>query len=483
MLSEEALSPMRAPTAIVLLLLAPAPLVLAQTTEGDFLKCGDPDLTLVFLNRDLQPHDDGYVHASGSFFIQFQARGDRAFDIESLKFSEGVEANGIASCDTPEWISEGMLLKNFRADYDPEDGFFIPINTCNVPNGKYVAGISVYDKDLNELVRYWTRALVDNGPGSNKEERCAYPDRTAPWPMILPGDGIRKDGGHGLYIEVGEPLSAIDVWVNGVKIAVTEGLGPERDDDLIVDLGYTPALRDSGLTQAQVEKRQYPTYTSSRNIVAGDVVKVRAVDMWGNVAEKIVHVGDPTIGGRATLAAPDFELRIPETDKLADANGTAVYNVTYVTKNEEGLHADLYVRNETGGETLPAGITYKLTPNHVMMGGNEDLTGTIAITATPDAKPGTYRIQFAANYLTGAAREEKVVPLVFRLDAAPTSAQEEEVAGDDAIIPQETVRDGSLDGPEEAPVAPPTPKDTPAPGLLVALAVVGIAAWAARPRR
>ena len=421
------------------------------------------------------------MHASGTFFIQFQARGEKAFDIDSLKFSEGVEANGASDCDTPEWVSEGMVLKNFRADYDPLDGFFIPINTCNVPNGKYVAGISVYDKDLKELVRYWTKAQVDNGAGNTKAERCANPDTTAPWPMILPGDGVRTDGGHGLYIEVGEVLSEIDVFVNGVKIAVKEGLGPERDDDMVVDMGYTPALRDSGLTSAQAEKHQYPTYTSDREIRDGDVIKVRAVDAWGNIAEKIVHVGDPTIGGRATLTAPDFELQIPVTDATADANGSAIYNVTYLTKSDAGLHADLYVRNESGGAELPPGIAYRLSPNHVMMGGNEDLKGTITLLATPDVKPGIHKVLFAASYLAGTSRDEKVVPITFRVDAAPQrDATKDETAVDGGVaIPQEKVRDGTLDGDNKpAATVDAAKKGLPGPalpGLLLALVAVSLA--------
>ena len=472
--------PILAVTLLSVAFLAPAA---GQSSEG-WGRCGDPALTLVFMNRDLQTQPDGYVHASGTFFIQFQARGEKAFDIESLKFSFGLEANGVQSCDAPEWVSEGMVLKNFRADYDPRDGFFVPINTCNVPNGTYIAGISVYDKDLKELTRYWTRAKVDNGPGNSKAERCANPDKTAPWPMILPGDGERLDGGQGLYIEIGEDVSEVEAWINGQKIALRDGLGPERDDDLIVDMGYHPALRDSGLTQAQIEKRQYPAYSWDGVINAGDVVKVRAVDMWGNVAEKIVHLGDPTIGGRATLAAPDFELLVPETDKIADANGTAIYNVTYLTRSEEGLHADLYVRNEEGGEALPVGITYRLSPNHVMMGGNEDLDGAITLIATPEVKPGVYRVQFAANYLAGAERLEKVVPLVFRVETAPDSdfTQSEEFASEVSSIPQEQVRDGALDSAETEVEPEPEEKDTPlgGAGLLVLAALAAMLVRRAR---
>lgn len=462
--------------AFLLLALLPAPVALAQGTDG-FQRCGDAELALVFMNPDLEVQDDGFVHASGSFFIQFQARGERAFDIETFKFSFGKDLPA-TTCDTPEWVT-GAYLKNYRADYDPRDGFFVPINTCNVPDGEYAAAISAYDKDLNELVRYYTKAKVENGPGNDKDERCANPDKTAPWPIILPGDGDRVDGGQGLYVEVGEAVSEIEAFVNGKKIALVEGVGPERDDDLVPDLGYTPTLRDSPVANSQLEKRSYPAYTWNGILGPGDVVKVRVVDAWGNVAEKIAHLGDPTIGGRVTLANPDFELRVPETDKTADANGTARYPVTYVTKTSEGLHADLYVRGEDGGD-LPPGVTYRLNPNHVMMGGNEDLTGEVLLIATKDVKPGTYRVLFVASYLAGESRLEKSATLTFRVDAPPETdyTEKEAVADEDEDIAKEVVRDGRLDGDNLTPAETgDEPKDTPgAPLLLVlgTLALVGL---------
>lgn len=457
------------------LLAALLPSALAQDAEG-FQKCGDPELTLVFMNPDLRPQEDGYMHVSGIFFIQFQARGEKAFDIEALKLSEGAEAGGLANCDGPEWVTEGMVLKNFRADYDPRDGFFVPINTCNVPNGVYAAGISAYDKDLKEMVRYWTKAIVDNGPGATKQERCANPDTTAPWPIVLPGDGERTDGGQGLYIEIAEPLASIDAWVNGRPIQLTGGEGPERDDDLVVDLGYHPAIRDAGLAQGHLEKRRYPTYTWDGVLTDGDVVKVRAVDLWGNVAEKITHLGDPTIGGRATLVAPEFVLEVPTMDATADANGTATYNVTYLTKSDEGLHADLYVRAADGSAELPPGLTYSLRPNHVMMGGNERLDGAVTLLATPDAKVGTYQVQFVANYLAGASRVDRVVPLTFRVESVPAAdARDAEAYADPArAVPQEEVRGERIVA--AATIPPPTASETPGAPLPLVLALLGAAA-------
>ena len=479
--------PLRLLIAIPLALLACAaavPSASAQDANG-FERCGDDGLVLVFMNPDLKMQDDGFVHASGSFFIQFQARGEKAFDIETFKFSFG-KALPTSTCASPEWVT-GAYLKNYRADYDWRDGFFVPINTCNVPDGEYAAAISAYNKDQVELVRYYTKAIVENGPGNSKDERCKNPDRTKPWPMILPGDGERTDGGQGLYVEVGEAVSSIEGFVNGRKVVLTETQGPERDDDVIPDLGYHPALRDTPLANSQVEKRRYPAFTWAGELGDGDVVKIVVTDQWGNVAEKIAHLGDPTIGGRVTLAKPEFELKVEPTEATAGADGTAVYNVTYVTKTAEGLHADLYVRGENGGD-LPPGITYRLSPNHVMMGGNEDLDGTIRIVATPDVKPGAYKALFVASYLSGEQRLEKSVLLTFRVDTAPETnfTQREQAAGEDERIADEVVRDGKLNS-TQAPAPTPAPEDKksflPLPPVgLVLLAVAAVALASARAR-
>src|SRR6266851_5227575 len=70
---------------------APAlPALLGPQTEqtqppAGFKRCGDPNLVLVFLNPDLKPDPkDQLIHASGTFFIQFQARGDDALKVEKF---------------------------------------------------------------------------------------------------------------------------------------------------------------------------------------------------------------------------------------------------------------------------------------------------------------------------------------------------------------------------------------------------------------
>ncbi|HWH08318.1 MAG TPA: hypothetical protein VNX21_03895, partial [Candidatus Thermoplasmatota archaeon] len=272
-------------------------------------------------------------------------------------------------------------------------------------------------------------------------------------------------------------------FVNGKKLQLTETQAPARDNDLVPDLGYTKELRDTPLAHSQVQSRVYgPAYAWDGVLTPGDVVKVRVTDKHGNLAEKVVHLGDPTIGGRATLAAPEFDLLVPETDKTADANGTATYPVSYVTKNAEGLHADLYVYGDAQGGPMPSGITSRLRPNHVMMGGNERLDGDVTLIATPDAKPGTYTVVFIVSYLSGAERVERPTTLTFRVESAPATdaTQRDEMADPARPVAQEQTRGEALDQTTtEAPAE--APKESP--GAPVALALVLVALVAALRRR
>lgn len=469
---------------IALLVFAASPAAAQEELPPGFKRCGDGDLVLVFMNPDLMPGEDGFIHAGGSFFIQFQARGEQAFDIEALKFSFGpMPPTGFPDNCTPgEWVT-GPYVKNYRADYDPNDGFFIPINTCLVPDGTYAAALSAYDKDLNELVRYYTQAIVANGPGNNGEERCEHPDATVPWPMILPGDGERFDGGQGLYVEVGEDVSSIEAFINGKRIALSDGLGPERDDDLVPDLGYQPPIRDAGLAEGHHQKRQYPAFTWDGVITDQDVVRVRVVDRWGNVADKVVHVGDPTIGGRVTLVKPEFDLEFPQTD-MESENGTARYNFSVATKGD-GLHAHMFVRNKDGSQQLPGGITYRMNPDgHVHAAGDRTIDGVVTLIARPETEPGTYDVHFVVEYQYGAQRDERIVPLTFRVvERAQTDAtQDEEVADTNREVEQQDFRGERVDqqaaGDDAA--LPEAKKGIPAIGLPLLVGGLALVAMARR---
>jgi hypothetical protein len=132
---------------IALSVLALLGLTPPATAQQPFEQCGE--LQLVFRNADLQRRSDGFVHASGSFFAQFQAIGPTADEITFFGFSFGpvqspieddTEVGGMTVCDAPPqaWFT-GAYILNYRADTNPDDGFFINLQTDLVPDGTYAA--------------------------------------------------------------------------------------------------------------------------------------------------------------------------------------------------------------------------------------------------------------------------------------------------------------------------------------------------------
>lgn len=461
-----------------------APAADAQANPGGFQRCGDKDLVLVFMNQDLNVQPDGFVHASGTFFIQFQARGPKAMAIDTLKFSFGVyKADVPPNCDTPEWIT-GVYIKNYRSDFDWKDGFFVPINTYNVGDGEYVAALSAYDKDGKELVRYFTKAKVNNGGRKHGQDPWPVKDFTQPWPMVLPGDGQRTDGKSGLYIEVAEPISDIKAYLNGRVLELTPTKAPQRDDDVVPDLCYAPCQRDPALSEGQVLKREWgPAFNWDGLIAEEDVISVKVTDKWGNVAEKVLHIGDPTIGGRVTGGNPDVEIAIESPSMTADENGTAVWNVTFRTKNDEGVHGDIKVSSAKGAP-LPDGLTTQFS-HHLMMGGKAESVRLITIVAGPSAERKTYDLEIALDYLGegGTARVVKTAPIQFVVSDVAKEKPKEEFASKEGTNPKETIS-----GSDEIVPANTQPQDKPTkkvPGIELPLLAVGLlgAALVSRRRR
>ncbi len=449
--------------------------------EGGWYRCGSEDIALVFLNPDLQIQPDGWVHASGTFFIQFQARGERALEIEKFTFSFGKEIPGeIQDCGTPEWIT-GAYIKNYRSDNSWADGFFVPINTYNVGDGDYAAAVSAYDANGNELVRYFTHAKVENGGRLHSQAPWPVSDFTQPWPMILPGDGDLPDGESGLFIEIAEPIAEIKAWINNVPIKLDEVEGIPRDDDVIPDL-CPPGTAPSAQCESQVQSRVWgPRFTWSGKVKDEDIVKVRVTDKWGNIAEKVVHIGDPTIGGRVSIGTPEFELRMDKTRKVADANGTAVFNVTYVMKNNEYLHGDVYLR-AAGDRPVASGLNGKLSPNHVMMAPNEELAGSVTISADSSLNPGDYPLTLIVEYLSGESRARKMVNFTYTLEDVAAGGPKNEEYASKAGVEAENFRGSKNDGKTVAAKEFPKEEETPAPGVFAIIAIGTLAAFARRRR-
>lgn len=475
---------------------------------GGFTFCNAPgyeDLALVFLNPDLLPAEDGLVHASGQFFIQFQARGAKALEIDRLTFSFGKPVPGAVVCD-PQLgpagmpMTEGAYIKNYRSDNDYRDGFFIPINTYNVGDGEYAAAISVYNVDGVEMVRGWTNAIVENGGRKTGQDLCGgqppdgpppttlnCPDFTKPWPMILPGDGERLDGKTGLYIEVAEAVSDIKVYVNTKLAQLTNASAPDRDDDVAPDICYGP-LKSLAQQQceSQVKKKVWGgAWEWDGTVNVEDVVKVVVTDLWGNVAEKVVHIGDPTIGGRVAGGAPEFEIVVDETSKATDDSGKAVFNVTYSIK-KDFLHGNVFIRNPadpTG--KLPDGITVKANPNHVMDGAGKDIKGTVTFTAGPTAAASTKDYVLAVEYLLGQERIEKTATLKLTVSGKTNGTSDTDFASKFGNAP-ENIRGAATNSSDKAEAAA-APEDKgflglPGPGAFLVAGVATLVALALRRR-
>lgn len=432
--------------------------VQAQTSSG-FEKCGE-DIVLVFKNPDLRPREDGKIHASGWFFIQFQAIGDKAMEIQKFTFSFGKPIpKEMRKCDTPQWIT-GAYLQNYRVDNDPRDGFFVPINTSLVPDGEYGAAVHAYDASGKELVRYYISAMVDNGGRASTRDPIKK-DFTAPWPMVLPGDGEQTHPVSGLTIEFAEPIQRIDAYLNGVKLPLTDWTPPARDDDAIPDNPANPSV---------VERVWGPGYKWEGSILSDDVVKVVAVDMWNNSVEKVLHIGDPFIGGRIGHGTAELDVQINATEQTADDRGQASYKFSVANTGNGAAHGNIIINPQDG-------IRAKFSKDHITIGPGKALDTYLNVTALVGAEPKLYTITGYISYQHGEVEEQKPFSVSFRLTKSPTDVPEEETLV--GSRPAEQTDDGAGE-----PVATGTENaDTPGPAAgLVALALVG-AALVLRRRR
>lgn len=453
-------------TALVLLAaLAPLPIptTAAQPSQG-FEKCGE-DIVLVFKNPDLQPREDGKVHASGWFFIQFQAIGERALEIEKFTFSFGKPVEpALRTCDAPEWIT-GAYLKNYRVDNDPRDGFFVPINTTLVPDGEYGAAVHAYDASNKELVRYYISAMVDNG---NRQSTRDPPqkDFTAPWPIVLPGDGEQTNTDvNGLTIEFAEPVLLVEARLNGALLPLEEWTPPARDDDAVPDNPVNPSL---------VNPRVWgPGFKWNGPVLTDDVLHVRAIDPWGNEANKILHIGDPTIGGRIDLGFPKLEYVVDAAERTANERGQATYNFTITNIGNGSAHGNIVLERTEG-------LRGKFSKDHVTIRPGENLTTTLTVTAEAGTQPGSYEQKGYFEYKHGEVEERVPFSVRFALAAAQTEAVP------DAVVNGTERPPGSIEEPTDTGPATTSgeEKGTPGPGLiLVAAAAVAAAGIARRLRR
>lgn len=370
--------------------------------SGPFEYCGD--VRPIFINPDLQPQEDGFVHATGWFFIQFQVIAeDPSFEVDRLAFSFGKPIpDSLRTCDAPTWITDAYY-KDYRVDDDPSDGFFIPINTTNVPDGEYGAAISVY-ADGEELGRGYTRAIVENGCqvrfGFDCDRDSVVPnDRVKPWPIVLPGDG--EGSGSGLTLEFAEPVTDVRAFVDGTEVPLEEAEPRTWDTDSIAsaldeDAPACPACEDTVWG---------PAFRWPGTVPEEAVVSVHARDLNDNTVSKIVHLSSSAVGGVISIQTPALQVKVPEGEATGAVGETTSFTVTFTNVGRDVAHTNLHL-------TPMAGIELAWEPNHVVVPTGE------SVTATLEARPletGTFRIDASAVYKAGTEDVTKPVPLTLEV--------------------------------------------------------------------
>jgi len=449
-----------ASAALVLLLAAVAVLALpAASAQDEFPGCGD--IELVFRNPDLRPDAQGFIHASGQFFIQFQAIGANADQIATFGFSFGPDTVPFdeSACDVPIWFT-GPYVMNYRADRDPSDGFFIPIKTDLVPDGTYAAAVHAYDANNNELARFWARAIVDNCDG-DPPARCVDDvaqqtphDIIGPWPMVLPGDGAAP-ADHHLSIEFGEPISALKVFLNGVDITANlTDLEPR-----VWDADYFPDYGPAGTGNAVAPPCTQPFHTcivygpafawDVRALDAGDIIRVEAYDMAGNLARKDLHIGSGIAGGAITSEAPNLQITVDNLEKSTTPGKAVVFR--FEMTNTGGGTAHPFTRSEA-----PEGWTAEFDPHKPVEPGQKSVQ-ELAVTPPNQVAPGTHTIRATIAYPSQGGDEKRTYELKVRIDGASQFAPTNETAT-------------------------PEGEDTPGVSILIVPAVVGAAALVRRRR-
>jgi hypothetical protein len=388
----------------------------------EYNECGP--FEIVFRNPDLQPGTDGFIRASGAFFAQFQVIGEGADAVTKMGFSFGVytadfDESQVCSNPPQAWFT-GQQILNYRADTDPSDGFFINLQTPLVPDGEYTAAVHAYDASDNELGRFWAKAIVKNcdAAGPVPPPRCdgdaaqnLNNDRTMPWPMVLPGDGLSlPEGTTGFSLEFAEDLSNLTVYLNGQDITtqMEQWEGRLWDDDLIP--GYGPyGLGSILVPECSQQPPQECTHLgvayrwNTRPLTNDDVLRVEAVDLAGNRAVKDIHIGSSVAGGAITDAAPNLQITVDEVRKSTTPGQPVVFR--FQITNSGGGTAHPFTSNDG-----PEGWTLEWTPHKPVAPGASDVQ---ELTVTPPAgtATGEYAVNATISYPEAGTQKANVYEL------------------------------------------------------------------------
>ncbi|MBW3584215.1 MAG: hypothetical protein KY455_14085, partial [Euryarchaeota archaeon] len=482
----------------------------ADGGEEEMPQCGK--LKLVFRNPDLRPNDQGFVEAQGSFFIQFQAIGEGADEVDRFAFSFGATHDAIndnPSLNCNGAIPEGQLgqgtggayLLYYRSDYDKRDGFFVPILTTNVPDSTYGAAVHAYDKAGNEIARAWAKAIVSNCP-DEQVQYCAGAsagelvknDFVQPWPMVLPGDGEQTNDVDGLTIEFGEfvIIDSVSASINGVPLELETWENPWRDSDL--QPTNDPDNPDHPMSECVQTARNVcdradygDGFKWLGDVEMGDVVRVSAQDRNGNLVVKTIHYGE-TSGGTVDAECPvvEWELLEGDTGSIKPGN-TFEFPMRLANVGGDEAHVNLLIFDEGGNEVKKSAFTeagwkakwveVEEDHGHVdavhshMYPGDQNKVKVLVETHS-DARDGTYKIVPVLEYECFGDFVQRSTDLFLTIDPAATGGYSTKQVTDTTKDNNTTIED---DKPEVA--------DSPAPGVVVLLVGVVLLAVVARRRR
>ncbi len=405
-------------------------------SQSEHNQCGD--LQLIFgnsdLNRDMQS-DEGIVYAEGSFFIQFQAIGDGAEDITRFSFSfgkshEDINNNEVLNCneslpDNPLGKgTAGVYIPFYRSDFDAEDGFFIPIETRNVPDGEYAAAVHAYTGDFpnyQEVARAWAMAEVVNCEGTgesycNGEEFDDDPDviandNTNPWAWVLPGDGEQSDDEDGLTIEILEPVVEITALVNGEEVQLDNWTPPPRDRD-VMPLNDPGGELEGCVADAAplcIHEEYSEGWSWDGDIEIGDVIQIEAIDRNGNEVFRSIF-WDGEGGGAIDVDFPqiDFNL-VSSPDQTIKAGEELRYDMRIENTGGSQAHVDFWLslnggdqfkqidREEIQAEWMDMSDDHG-HPTHIHLDPGQVKEIYVDIFTNEQTPNGTYELEAALKY-------------------------------------------------------------------------------------
>ncbi len=455
--------------------------------QAQINNCGD--INIIFRNPDLQPGADGFIRASGQLFAQFQAIGEGADKIATFGFSFGVHTVDFPAstvCQAPNsklWFS-GQQIINYRADTNPDDGFFINLQTALVPDGTYTAAVHAYDKDDNELARFWAKAIVENctqdtAPGVQRCDsdpaQLKETDKTMPWPIILPGDGQLPEGQVGFTLEFAEELSNLTVTLNGEDITgqLEQWDGRLWDDDLKPGygpnglLGDTDATKECNGTLPDVDYVHHCEYLgvayrwTQRALEDVDVLRVEARDLSGNLARKDIHIGSSVVGGAITQAAAIVTMTAEEVKKIVGPGSGVDFPFQFVNQGGGDGHVNLIAEG-------PEGWGARWEPVHVVVPPGGTTTGSVIAKPPAGTPPGTYLINASAEYPGEGGLTKKISQqLTVEINPSASSGGASGTGTGSGGAPVDEADEG---------------KDSPGLGILFVMALLGVASIALRRR-